>query len=120
MRRASQVKEEEEKEKKQQKERRRQFKLKLLLESYAQQKKEQEEFLRLEKEMREKTEKAEKRKAAAEEISRFQERVSQYSSRDMLSGLHTAEPRASRSLSGCTQRSSSWNRKGCSLISSRL
>lgn len=74
MRRASQVKEEEEKEKKQQKERRRQFKLKLLLESYTQQKKEQEEFLRLEKEMREKTEKTEKRKAAAEEISRFQER----------------------------------------------
>ncbi|XP_032191282.1 coiled-coil domain-containing protein 112 isoform X1 [Mustela erminea] len=74
MRRASQVREEEEKEKKQQKARQRQFKLKLLLESYAQQKKEQEEFLRLEKEMKEKAEKAEKRKTAAEEISRFQER----------------------------------------------
>ncbi|XP_042789278.1 coiled-coil domain-containing protein 112 [Panthera leo] len=75
VRRASQVKEEEEeKEKKRQKEHQRQFKLKLLLESYTQQKKEQEEFLRLEKEIREKTEKAEKRKMAAEEISRFQER----------------------------------------------
>ncbi|XP_070090538.1 coiled-coil domain-containing protein 112 isoform X2 [Equus caballus] len=74
MKYASQLKEEEEKEKKQQKERQRQFKLKLLLESYTQQKKEQEEFLRLEKEIREKTEKAEKRKTAAEEISRFQER----------------------------------------------
>ncbi|XP_047732036.1 coiled-coil domain-containing protein 112 isoform X2 [Prionailurus viverrinus] len=75
VRRASQVKEEEEeKEKKRQKEHQRQFKLKLLLESYTQQKKEQEEFLRLEKEIREKMEKAEKRKMAAEEISRFQER----------------------------------------------
>jgi len=74
MRRASQVKEEAEKEKHQQKERRRQFKLKVLLESYAQQKKEQEALLRHEKEMREKAEKAEKRKTAAEEISRFQER----------------------------------------------
>ncbi|KAG8516757.1 Coiled-coil domain-containing protein 112, partial [Galemys pyrenaicus] len=76
MKYASQLKEEEEKEKKQQKERQRQFKLKLLLESYTQQKREQEEFLRLEKEMREKTEKAEKRKTAADEISRFQERDS--------------------------------------------
>ncbi|XP_069348352.1 coiled-coil domain-containing protein 112 [Eulemur rufifrons] len=74
MKYASQLKEEEEKEKKQQKERQRQFKLKLLLESYTQQKKEQEEFLRLEKEIREKAEKAEKRKTAADEISRFQER----------------------------------------------
>ncbi|XP_035957001.1 coiled-coil domain-containing protein 112 isoform X3 [Halichoerus grypus] len=74
MRRASQVKEEAEKEKHQQKERRRRFKLKVLLESYAQQKKEQEALLRHEKEMREKAEKAEKRKTAAEEISRFQER----------------------------------------------
>uniref|UniRef100_A0A4X1U5I6 Coiled-coil domain containing 112 n=2 Tax=Sus scrofa TaxID=9823 RepID=A0A4X1U5I6_PIG len=71
---ASQLKEEEEKEKKQQKERQRQCKLKLLLETYTQQKKEQEEFLKLEKEIREKTEKAEKRKTAADEISRFQER----------------------------------------------
>ncbi|XP_034869830.1 coiled-coil domain-containing protein 112 isoform X1 [Mirounga leonina] len=74
MRHASQVKEEAEKEKHQQKERRRQFKLKVLLESYAQQKKEQEAFLRHEKEMREKAAKAEKRKTTAEEISRFQER----------------------------------------------
>ncbi|XP_060033167.1 coiled-coil domain-containing protein 112 isoform X2 [Erinaceus europaeus] len=74
MKYASQLKEEEEKEKKQQRERQRQFKLKLLLESYNQQKKEQEEFLRLEKELREKTEKAERRKTAADEISRFQER----------------------------------------------
>ncbi|XP_061285916.1 coiled-coil domain-containing protein 112 isoform X5 [Bos javanicus] len=74
MKNASQLKEEEEKEKKQQRERQRQCKLKLLLETYTQQKKEQEEFLRLEKEIREKTEKAEKRKTAADEISRFQER----------------------------------------------
>ncbi|KAF6123438.1 coiled-coil domain containing 112 [Phyllostomus discolor] len=74
MKYASQLKEEEEKEKRQQKERQRQFKLKLLLENYTQQKKEQEEFLRLEKEKRDKTEKAEKRKIAADEISRFQER----------------------------------------------
>ncbi|XP_076995032.1 coiled-coil domain-containing protein 112 [Tamandua tetradactyla] len=74
MKYASQLKEEEEKEKKQQKERQRQFKLKLLLEGYTHQKKEQEEFLRLEKELREKAEKAEKRKTVAEEISRFQER----------------------------------------------
>ncbi|XP_053423224.1 coiled-coil domain-containing protein 112 [Nycticebus coucang] len=69
----SRLKEEEERERKQQKERQRQFKLKLLLESYTQQKKEQEEFLRLEKEIREKAKKAEKRKTA-DEISRFQER----------------------------------------------
>ncbi|XP_036136128.1 coiled-coil domain-containing protein 112 [Molossus molossus] len=74
MKYASQLKEEKEKEKRQQKERQRQFKLKLLLENYTQQKKEQEEFLRLEKEIREKTERAEKRKTAADEISRFQER----------------------------------------------
>ncbi|XP_007952721.1 coiled-coil domain-containing protein 112 [Orycteropus afer afer] len=74
MKNASQLKDEEEREKKQQKERQRQSKLKLLLENYTQQKKEQEEFLRLEKEIREKAEKAEKRKTAADEISRFQER----------------------------------------------
>ncbi|XP_006886737.1 PREDICTED: coiled-coil domain-containing protein 112-like [Elephantulus edwardii] len=74
MKNASQLKDEEEKERKQQRERQRQCKLKLLLENYTQQKKEQEEFLRLEKEIREKAEKAEKRKIAAEEISRFQER----------------------------------------------
>ncbi|XP_031221487.1 coiled-coil domain-containing protein 112 isoform X2 [Mastomys coucha] len=71
---ASQLKEEEEKDRKQQRERQRQSKLKLLLESYTQQKREQEEFLRLEKEIKDKTEKAEKRKAAAAEIPRFQER----------------------------------------------
>ncbi|KFO19216.1 Coiled-coil domain-containing protein 112 [Fukomys damarensis] len=74
MKYASKLKEEEEKEKKQQKERQRQLKLKLLLESYTQQKKEQEEFLRLEKEIREKAEKAKRRKTVADEISRFQER----------------------------------------------
>ncbi|XP_075399198.1 coiled-coil domain-containing protein 112 [Tenrec ecaudatus] len=74
MKNARQFKDEEERERKQQKERQRQFKLKLLLENYTQQKKEQEEFLRLEKEVREKAEKAEKRKTAADEISRFQER----------------------------------------------
>ncbi|XP_006870606.1 PREDICTED: coiled-coil domain-containing protein 112 [Chrysochloris asiatica] len=74
MKNASQLKDEEEREKKQQKERQRQSKLKLLLESYTQQKKEQEEFLRLEKEIREKADKAEKRKTATDEISRFQER----------------------------------------------
>uniref|UniRef100_A0A8C3VIG4 Coiled-coil domain containing 112 n=1 Tax=Catagonus wagneri TaxID=51154 RepID=A0A8C3VIG4_9CETA len=79
---ASQLKEEEEKEKKQQKERQRQCKLKLLLETYTQQKKEQEELLRLEKEIREKAEKALKRKTAADEISRFQERVENNVSRD--------------------------------------
>ncbi|XP_042120242.2 coiled-coil domain-containing protein 112 isoform X2 [Peromyscus maniculatus bairdii] len=82
MKHASQLKEEEERERKQQKERQRQFKLKLLLESYTQQKKEQEEFLRLEREIKEKTEKAEKRKTAADEISRFQERVENNVSRD--------------------------------------
>ncbi|XP_048190178.1 coiled-coil domain-containing protein 112 isoform X1 [Perognathus longimembris pacificus] len=74
MKSASQLKEEEEEERRQQKARQRQLKLKLLLESYTQQKKEQEEFLRLERETREKAEKAEKRKIAVEEISRFQER----------------------------------------------
>ncbi|KAM5298778.1 coiled-coil domain-containing protein 112 isoform 2-T2 [Ctenodactylus gundi] len=82
MKRASQQKEEEEKEKRQQKERQRQFKLKLLLENYTQQKKEQEEFLRLEKEIKEKAEKAEKKKTVADEISRFQERVENNVNRD--------------------------------------
>uniref|UniRef100_A0A8C8Z582 Coiled-coil domain containing 112 n=1 Tax=Prolemur simus TaxID=1328070 RepID=A0A8C8Z582_PROSS len=61
------------------------FKLKLLLESYTQQKKEQEEFLRLEKEIREK---AEKRKTDDDEISRlaklkekFENRISRDPSR---------------------------------------
>ncbi|XP_068944281.1 coiled-coil domain-containing protein 112 isoform X2 [Petaurus breviceps papuanus] len=71
---ASQLKEEQEKERKQQKEHQRQFHLKLLLEKYTQQKKEQEELLKLEKEMREKTEREERRKMATNEIIRFQER----------------------------------------------
>lgn len=71
---ASQLREEEEKERKQQRERQRQSKLKLLLESYTQQRREQEEFLRLEQEIKEKAEKAEKRKTAADELARFQER----------------------------------------------
>ncbi|EHB12131.1 Coiled-coil domain-containing protein 112 [Heterocephalus glaber] len=70
MKYASKLKEEEEKRKKQ-KEHQCLLKLKLLLESYTQQKKEQKEFLRLEKEIREK---AEKRKTVADEISKFQER----------------------------------------------
>lgn len=74
MKHASQLREEGERERKQQRERQRQCKLKLLLENYTQQKKEQEELLRLEREAKEKAEKAEKRKTAAEEISRFQER----------------------------------------------
>ncbi|GAB1301698.1 Coiled-coil domain-containing protein 112 [Apodemus speciosus] len=71
---ASQLREEEERERRQQRERQRQSKLKLLLETYTQHKREQEERLRLERERKEKTERAEKRKAAADEISRFQER----------------------------------------------
>ncbi|KAM6224301.1 coiled-coil domain-containing protein 112 [Rhynchocyon petersi] len=74
MKTAAQLRAEEEKERKRQKEHQHQCKRKLLLENYSQQKKEQEEFLRLEKEIREKAEKAEKRKTAAAEISRFQER----------------------------------------------
>lgn len=82
MKHASQLREEGERERKQQRERQRQCKLKLLLENYTQQKKEQEELLRLEREAKEKAEKAEKRKTAAEEISRFQERVENNVSRD--------------------------------------
>ncbi|XP_027725018.1 coiled-coil domain-containing protein 112 isoform X1 [Vombatus ursinus] len=74
MKQASQLKEEEEKERKQQREHQRQFYLKLLLEKYTQQKKEQKELLKLEKEMREKTEREERRKMATNEIIRFQER----------------------------------------------
>uniref|UniRef100_A0A8D0HRK5 Coiled-coil domain containing 112 n=1 Tax=Sphenodon punctatus TaxID=8508 RepID=A0A8D0HRK5_SPHPU len=76
MKQASKLKEEEEKEKKQLKERQRQFQLKLLLDKYTQQKKEQKELLRLEKEKRGEAEREQKKRIAAEEILKFQERVS--------------------------------------------
>uniref|UniRef100_A0A6J0SL18 Coiled-coil domain-containing protein 112 isoform X1 n=2 Tax=Pogona vitticeps TaxID=103695 RepID=A0A6J0SL18_9SAUR len=71
---AAQLQEKEEKEKRKQKERQRQFQIKLLLVDYNRQKKEQEELLRLEKEKREEAEREEKKKIAAEEIIKFQER----------------------------------------------
>ncbi|XP_067424829.1 coiled-coil domain-containing protein 112 isoform X2 [Emydura macquarii macquarii] len=74
MKQASRLKEEEEKEKRQQKERQRQFQLKLLLEKYNRQKEEQEELQRLEKEKREEAEREERKRIAAEEISKFHER----------------------------------------------
>uniref|UniRef100_A0A8C8R667 Coiled-coil domain containing 112 n=1 Tax=Pelusios castaneus TaxID=367368 RepID=A0A8C8R667_9SAUR len=74
MKQASRLKEEEEKEKRQQKERQRQFQLKLLLEKYSQQKEEQEKLQRLEKEKREEAEREARKRIAAEEISKFQER----------------------------------------------
>nr|XP_034956158.1 coiled-coil domain-containing protein 112 [Zootoca vivipara] len=74
MKQAAQLQEEEEKEKKKQKERQRQIQIKLLLEDYSRQKKEEEELLRLEKEKREEAEREEKRRIAAEEIPKFQER----------------------------------------------
>ncbi|KAG8130824.1 hypothetical protein E2320_017422 [Naja naja] len=70
----AQLKEEEEKEKKKQRERQRQLQMKLLLEDYSREKKEQEELLRLEKERREEAEREEKKRIAAEEIVKFQER----------------------------------------------
>uniref|UniRef100_A0A8C5WT40 Coiled-coil domain containing 112 n=1 Tax=Laticauda laticaudata TaxID=8630 RepID=A0A8C5WT40_LATLA len=72
----AQLKEEEEKEKKKQRERQRQLQMKLLLEDYSREKKEQEELLRLEKEKREEAEREQKKRTAAEEIVKFQERVS--------------------------------------------
>ncbi|XP_039222265.1 coiled-coil domain-containing protein 112 isoform X2 [Crotalus tigris] len=69
-----QLKEEEEKEKKKQRERQRQLQMKLLLEDYSREKKEQEELLRLEKEKREEAEREERKRTAAEEIVKFQER----------------------------------------------
>ncbi|XP_066472178.1 coiled-coil domain-containing protein 112 isoform X2 [Tiliqua scincoides] len=75
MKQAAQLKEEEEKETRKQRERQRQFQMKLLLEKYTRQKKEQEELLRLEKERREEAEKEERKRTAAEEILKFQERV---------------------------------------------
>ncbi|XP_054843527.1 coiled-coil domain-containing protein 112 [Eublepharis macularius] len=74
MKQAAQLQEEEEKEKKKQKERERQFHMKLLLEEYGRQKKEQEELVRLEKEKREEAEREERKRTAAEEILKFQER----------------------------------------------
>ncbi|KAM9138601.1 coiled-coil domain-containing protein 112 isoform 4-T4 [Pangshura tecta] len=74
MKQASRLKEEEEREKKQQKERQRQFQLKLLLEKYTRQKEEQEALQRLEKEKRAEAEREERKRIAAEEISKFQER----------------------------------------------
>ncbi|XP_015271785.1 PREDICTED: coiled-coil domain-containing protein 112 [Gekko japonicus] len=74
MKQAVRLKEEEEKEKKLQRERERQFQIKLLLEEYGRQKKEQEELVRLEKEKREEAEKEERKRTAAEEILKFQER----------------------------------------------
>uniref|UniRef100_A0A8C0HJ52 Coiled-coil domain containing 112 n=1 Tax=Chelonoidis abingdonii TaxID=106734 RepID=A0A8C0HJ52_CHEAB len=79
---ASRLKEEEEREKKQQKERQRQFQLKLLLEKYTRQKEEQEALQRLEKEKREEAEREERKRIAAEEISKFQERVEVHVTRD--------------------------------------
>ncbi|KAK9408347.1 coiled coil domain-containing protein [Crotalus adamanteus] len=69
-----QLKEEEEKEKKKQRECQRQLQMKLLLEDYSREKKEQEELLRLEKEKREEAEREERKRTAAEEIVKFQER----------------------------------------------
>ncbi|XP_039401564.1 coiled-coil domain-containing protein 112 isoform X5 [Mauremys reevesii] len=74
MKQASRLKEEEEREKKQQKERQRQFQLKLLLEKYTRQKEEQEALQRLEKGKREEAEREKRKRIAAEEISKFQER----------------------------------------------
>ncbi|XP_044302194.1 coiled-coil domain-containing protein 112 isoform X1 [Varanus komodoensis] len=74
MKQAAQLQEEEEKEKKKQREHKRQFQMKLLLEEYTRKKKEQEECLRLDKEKREEAEREEKRRTAAEQIVKFQER----------------------------------------------
>ncbi|XP_053154328.1 coiled-coil domain-containing protein 112 isoform X2 [Hemicordylus capensis] len=74
MKQAAQLQEEEEKEKRKQRERQRQLQVKLLLEGYSRQKREQEELLKLEKEKREEAEREEKKRTAAEEILKFQER----------------------------------------------
>ncbi|XP_040277578.1 coiled-coil domain-containing protein 112 [Bufo bufo] len=68
------LKEEEERQRKQRKERQRQLEVKLIVEENARIRKEQEEFLRLEEEMREEAEHEERRRIAAYEICRFQER----------------------------------------------
>ncbi|XP_061480333.1 coiled-coil domain-containing protein 112 isoform X2 [Rhineura floridana] len=74
MKQAAQLQEEEEKKKKKQREHQRQFQIKLMLEDYTRQKKEEEERLRFEKEKREEAEREEKKRTAAEEILKFQER----------------------------------------------
>ncbi|XP_077200440.1 coiled-coil domain-containing protein 112 isoform X2 [Paroedura picta] len=74
MKQVARLKEEEEKEKKMQRERERQFQMKLLLEEYGRQKKEQEYLVRLENEKKEEVEREERKRTAAEEILKFQER----------------------------------------------
>ncbi|XP_025908627.1 coiled-coil domain-containing protein 112 isoform X2 [Nothoprocta perdicaria] len=74
MEQASQLKLQQEKEKKQQRERQRQRHVKVLLESYTLLKKEKEELEKLEKEKKEEAERQERKKIAAEEIPKFQER----------------------------------------------
>ncbi|XP_068103342.1 coiled-coil domain-containing protein 112 [Hyperolius riggenbachi] len=69
-----QLKEEEELQRKQRKERQRQLEVKLVVEEHVRTRKEQDDFLRLEREMREEAEREEKRRLAALEIYRFQER----------------------------------------------
>ncbi|XP_072137505.1 coiled-coil domain-containing protein 112-like isoform X1 [Mobula birostris] len=69
-----QMKEEAERIKREKKESLRRLKVKKVLEDYTKQKKEEEEFLQLETQMREQAEKEEKQWLVAKEISRFQER----------------------------------------------
>ncbi|XP_075035663.1 coiled-coil domain-containing protein 112 isoform X2 [Mixophyes fleayi] len=68
------LKEEEERQRKERKERQRQLEVRLIVEEHARTRKEQEEFLRLEKEVMEEAEREEKRRVAAYEICRFQDR----------------------------------------------
>ncbi|XP_073480741.1 coiled-coil domain-containing protein 112 isoform X1 [Aquarana catesbeiana] len=70
----AELKEEEDQQRKQRKERQRQLEVKLIVEEHARIRKEQEEFLQLEREMREEAEREEKRRLAAMEIYRFQDR----------------------------------------------
>ncbi|XP_067885962.1 coiled-coil domain-containing protein 112-like isoform X2 [Heterodontus francisci] len=69
-----QMKEEVEKMKRQRKENQRRLEMKRILKDCAEQKKEKEEFLRLEAQMREEAEREERQWLVAREISRFQER----------------------------------------------
>ncbi|XP_029427208.1 coiled-coil domain-containing protein 112 isoform X2 [Rhinatrema bivittatum] len=71
---AAQAKEEEERERRQKQERQRQLEVKLLVEEYTQQKKIQEEFLRLEKQIQEEAEREERQRSASAGICKFQER----------------------------------------------
>ncbi|KAG8598130.1 hypothetical protein GDO81_002507 [Engystomops pustulosus] len=68
------LKEEEERQRKERKERQRQLEVKLVVEEHARIKKEREELIRMEKEMREEAEREERKRIAAYEICRFQER----------------------------------------------